>query len=143
MKVGAHYENNPSLSVSGGQLLLQQEEISRTFEAVIERTIERCHMLVGDHDVKVRSISQLNIRMSINFKYLLLVGEFGESLYLLKMLEREFKAMGVSLITSGDIPPIIVSYHDCREYISQPLFVIFSVQTRDPLATLYLRLMYG
>lgn len=45
--------------------VFSKKEISHTFEAVIEKIMESCHKLFGDHKVKVRSISWLNTGLRI------------------------------------------------------------------------------
>ncbi|KIM25133.1 hypothetical protein M408DRAFT_331419 [Serendipita vermifera MAFF 305830] len=83
---GSTRDNDRARGIIKGKLSVSALEVETTFEDVVQRTIASCLRLLGNYGVK----------------YLLLVGGFGESQYLQKMLREQFESHKISIVTTEE-----------------------------------------
>ncbi|KIM26383.1 hypothetical protein M408DRAFT_192539 [Serendipita vermifera MAFF 305830] len=86
LEFGAPSDNNPSLGIHNGRITLSNQELKPIFDRVINKIVKGCSSVI---------ISQ-------NAQYVLIVGGFGESPYLKKILQQKLLPYDIELLTVGD-----------------------------------------
>lgn len=69
-----------------------------TFDSTVGKILKHCRQLCLGKDVKVSSATPFGFHVNLT-QHLILVGGFGESLYLREQLKRLFRNSGIEIAT--------------------------------------------
>ncbi|KIM20156.1 hypothetical protein M408DRAFT_334112 [Serendipita vermifera MAFF 305830] len=86
LEFGAPSDNDPSLGIYKGHITLSNQELKIVFDSVISQIVERC----------------LSVIISQQAQRVLLVGGFGESPYLRKILSEKLGSYDIEVLRFGD-----------------------------------------
>jgi hypothetical protein len=96
---GGRHDNDRAHGILQGKITLTKSEVGGTFDEVVGRIVASCLKLLKGRMIQVSYFLILFTALKALFQYLLLVGGFGDSLFLRQRLNSAFGTQGTQVVT--------------------------------------------